>query len=143
MTTLAETAGQVFTTGLPVRWGDMDAMGHVNNAAIVTLLEEGRIRFLMSGGQWHDGLATTVILARHEIDYVRPLYYAESALASRLWITRIGNTSFVVAAEIDDAEGHIAVRAQTTLVCLAGDGSGPTPVPEAWRTSMSRYLPTG
>ncbi|MCA1835401.1 MAG: thioesterase family protein, partial [Actinobacteria bacterium] len=40
----------VFSTDVAVRWSDMDVFGHVNNACVVTLLEEARTELLFGEG---------------------------------------------------------------------------------------------
>lgn len=59
---------------LQLRWSDQDALGHVNNARIVTLMEEARIRWTREDGRTGRFEFGTVV-ASIQIDYKRPLYY--------------------------------------------------------------------
>jgi acyl-CoA thioester hydrolase len=133
-------SGELFSTDIALRWGDMDAMSHVNNAATVTLLEEARIRFITQVGaalvaQRNLG----VILARHEIDYTRPIVYSLTPVRASCWIDRIGTSSFTVGCELSH-DGQVAVKARTVLVVLTGEGT-PRPVPDDVRAMMARFLP--
>ena len=40
----------VYTTHIPIRWGDMDAMGHVNNTIYFRYAEQARIEWMDSLG---------------------------------------------------------------------------------------------
>ena len=132
----------MFTTRVPLRWGDMDSLGHVNNAVVVTLLEEGRVRFLTELGDRAPagiGSGFGLVAARHEIDYLRPLYYSPEPVELSVWIDRIGTASFTVGCEIAH-RGEPAVRAKTVVVATAADGRGSTPLPEAAREALSAHL---
>jgi len=43
---------------VPLRWGDLDAQGHVNNARFIDYLQEARADFLLGGP--HGGCRTIV-----------------------------------------------------------------------------------
>src|SRR5688572_33247763 len=64
----------------PMRWSDMDAYGHVNNVVYLTYLEEARVDMLFTIGAelGAKALSEGVLVARHEIDYRRPLVYHRS-----------------------------------------------------------------
>jgi acyl-CoA thioester hydrolase len=139
MTADAATGGEVFTTRVALRWADMDALGHLNNATSLSLLEEARLQFLLRGDSTGERL-TGILAARHEIDYVIPVFYSQQPVSVRMWIDRIGRTSFTLGAEVHDQAGALAIRCRTVMVCIAGDGSGPAPIPDDWRTELSDYL---
>ena len=52
------TASRSVEVRIPLRWADMDAYGHVNNIAVVQLLEEARVAacFLYTSPSPRDGL---------------------------------------------------------------------------------------
>lgn len=132
---------EVFETDVALRWGDMDALGHLNNAVTVTLLEEGRVRFLQHTSRGAPEREFGLVAARHEIDYVRPMYYSDKPVRLRLWIARIGTASFTFDCEIVAPDGVVSVRATTVVVALKPDGSGSQPLPDDAREHLSRYLP--
>jgi acyl-CoA thioester hydrolase len=55
------------------------------------------------------------VIARHEIDYVRPVVYHPEPLRVEMWIEQIRGASFVVRYEVFDGQ-HIAARAATQCV---------------------------
>ncbi|HCA88501.1 MAG TPA: thioesterase, partial [Streptomyces sp.] len=61
----------------PLRWSDMDAFGHVNNVVFLRYLEEARIDFMfrLAPGEGSTSFTGGSVVARHEIDYVRPLVH--------------------------------------------------------------------
>ena len=104
-----------------VRWSDMDAFGHVNNVQFLRLLEESRIAAfeqLRAGGP--SLLETGVLVARHEIEYLRPLAWSARPVQVALWVTGIGGASFDLGYEVSDAEPggpeQVFVRAASTMV---------------------------
>jgi len=99
-----------------VRFGDIDALGHVNNCRYLTYLEDARIAMfrldpIREGRDPLNGL----VIARHEIDYKRPLLFGPDLARVETWVTEMRAASFSVAYEIRDDE-HVYVRASSVLV---------------------------
>ena len=66
-------AGPVFfRLPMPVRWRDMDAFGHVNNASYLGYVEEARVQWFRSLGPDWDGAAAAPIMAAVQMNYRRP-----------------------------------------------------------------------
>ena len=105
-----------FLYDVAVRWSDMDAYGHVNNARFLTLYEEARVAMYFVGARaqgltsFEDG----IVISRHEIDYLRPVDYGE-AVRIELWISELRAASFTVAYELYD-DGVLASRARSVCV---------------------------
>ncbi|BCB87327.1 acyl-CoA thioesterase [Phytohabitans suffuscus] len=128
-----------FVYHCPVRWSDMDAYGHVNNARFLTLYEEARVAMVFVGGR-EAGMSTLeegVIIVRHEIDYLRPVDYGDP-VRIEMWIEDIRAARFTVAYELFDGE-VLASRART--VCAPYDLSEQRPrrLTEAERAFLSGY----
>ncbi|GHF35955.1 thioesterase [Streptomyces mashuensis] len=102
----------------PLRWSDMDAYGHVNNVVYLRYLEEARIDFvtrLAREGGGHGPFSAGSVVARHEIDYLRPLVHRPEPVTVETWVTRIGGGSVTVSCEVKDEE-HVYARARTVVV---------------------------
>lgn len=101
----------------PLRWADMDSYGHVNNVEYLRYLEQARVDWMFEtareAGVEQFSLGTVV--ARHEIEYKRPLVYRAAPVRVEIWVTKIGVASFTCAYEVRDEDVLYAV-AQTTLV---------------------------
>jgi len=89
----------------PVRWSDMDAYGHVNNVQFLRLMEEARIQVLSVPGAEGEPtmLETGIVVARAEIEYLRPMTYRPEPVAIDLWVTDLGGASFDIAYLFTDA----------------------------------------
>jgi acyl-CoA thioester hydrolase len=98
-----------------LRWGDMDAYGHVNNVAFLSYLEEARVDmlFVHARDQGAARLAEGVIVVRHEIDYRRPLDFRPKPVRIETWVTAIGNASFRLAYDVRDDDAVYATAATT------------------------------
>ena len=105
-----------FSYDVAVRWSDMDAYGHVNNARFLTLYEEARVAMFFVGARaqgltsFEDG----IVISRHEVDYLRPVDYGE-AVRIELWISELRAASFTVSYELFD-EDVLASRARSVCV---------------------------
>ena len=99
-----------------MRWGDMDAQGHVNNAAYLDYLQEARVDFLLSGPPvLQELLSTGVLVVSHQVEYLRPIVFSDTPLQVELWVDALGGSRFVVGYDILDG-GRLAARARTAAV---------------------------
>jgi acyl-CoA thioester hydrolase len=99
-----------------VRFGDIDVLGHVNNCRYFTYLEDARVAMfrldpMREGREPVNGL----VIARHEIDYKRPLLFGPDPVRVETWVTELRAASFSVAYEVRDDE-HVYVRASSVIV---------------------------
>ncbi|MYX94331.1 acyl-CoA thioesterase [Streptomyces sp. SID486] len=119
----------------PLRWSDMDAYGHVNNAVFLRYLEEARIDFLsLRGKESKQGS----VVARHEIDYKRQLVHRPTPVGIELWITAIKAASFTVSYEVKDDES-VYVRASTVIVPFDFETQRPRRITPEEREFLQRY----
>lgn len=92
---------------VPMRWGDMDAYGHINNVQIVRMLEEARIAAFgpprgagLPGIEPHVSLfndvpeGTMALVVDHKIRYVRTLEYRNVPAVVLVWIGAVKGASF-------------------------------------------------
>ena len=114
-----QETGESFELSLQLRWSDMDALGHVNNARIVTLMEEARLRWSRPDahtGRFEFGL----VVASLQVDYLRPVLYRPEILI-RVGAVRIGTKSFTVR-HAGYVDGQLVFDGTTVMVPLAEDG---------------------
>jgi acyl-CoA thioester hydrolase len=106
-----------------LRWSDMDAYGHVNNARFLTIYEEARVAMMFVGAraQGLDSFAEGVVIARHEVDYLRPVDYdigvgeAPPRVRVEMWVEDIRPSRFTIGYELFDGDA-VASRARSVLV---------------------------
>lgn len=124
---------------ITLRWSDLDAYGHVNNAAMFGLLEEARIHAFWrseadgasAGGE--DVPATRIfeggpsaetftLIARQQAEYLAPIPYLRDPLDIELWIGHVGGASMDVYYEIyspaEVTPRVLFARAVTTIVVI-------------------------
>jgi acyl-CoA thioester hydrolase len=101
----------------PLRWADMDAFGHVNNVAFLRYLEEARIDFMfrLAPGEGSASFTGGSVVARHEIDYLRPLVHRHEPVVVETWVTDVSAASMTVRYEVKD-ERALYARASTVVV---------------------------
>jgi len=120
------------------RWGDLDALGHVNNIKLVQYIQEA-IFDLIKEGDHEDVFPDGYMIARHEVDYRRQLHHrADQPVPLQIWVTAIGTNSYTVRTETRRA-GETIFEART--VCVARDHSTgmSRPLTDAERAHLSRH----
>lgn len=106
----------MFLTDVAVRWSDMDVYGHVNNARVVTLLEEARTELLFGEGARRGAqtLAGGVVVVELLVRYRQPLVYSANPVQVRLWVSQLRAASFALDYVVAGTDGD-AVTASTQL----------------------------
>ena len=100
----------------PMRWGDMDAQGHINNAAYLDYLQEARVAFLLSGSPvLHRLLDSGVLVTNHQLEYIKPVIFSDQPLTTALWVDAIGGSRFSIGYDVHDGD-DLAARARTGVV---------------------------
>lgn len=120
----------------PVRWRDLDAFEHVNNATYLTYLEEARLHwFAQIEGPWHTDTVAPVVAAV-QANYRRQLAWP-ATLAIELYCERVGNSSLTIAYRIVDAgDRHIVYADGNTVMVWIDSATGrPVALPESIRNA--------
>jgi acyl-CoA thioester hydrolase len=145
-----------------LRWSDLDAYGHVNNAEMLRLLEEARIIALWSADgsstevdsgeaigastavlDGRPGADTLSLIARQEIEYLAPIPYMRQPLDVQMWVARLGGASLELCYEVwSPALADPAVlyaRAATTIVLVDASSGRPRRINERERSAWLPY----
>lgn len=140
---------------LPLRWSDIDAYAHVNNAAMLGLLEEARIQAFWTAAEQsaehgpavldgRPGAETLTMVAHQEIEYVQPIPYGREPLDCELWIARLGGSSLDIQYEVFTPAGvaprRLTTRAATTVVLVDATTHQPRRITTAEREAWGPYL---
>jgi acyl-CoA thioester hydrolase len=115
-----------------VRWGDLDAFGHVNNATYLVYAQEARYA-------WSKMLE--MVVARAEVDFVAPIYTGDFYLDIEIWVNKIGNSSFGLTYEMKNGDELVA-RVKTVQVTVSMETKKSRPINDAEREFLTRYLET-
>jgi acyl-CoA thioester hydrolase len=122
-----------------IRWSDVDAYMHANNAVYATYLEECR-------DEWVDralgelGDSWDFVLARVAIDFRRELRLEDEEVVVSCTLERIGNSSVTLSEEIRTREGELSAEAEAVLVARDRELGRSRPLTEAEREAFEGVL---
>ena len=121
----------IYTGEQYVRWDDIDAFGHVNNAKYLTYIQEAR--FLWSS-------IIEMVVARAEVDYMEPIYEGGRFYDVNLWVESIGNSSFTMAYEVVGDNGVVHAKVRTVQVVISMETKKSRPLKDSEREFLNSYL---
>lgn len=132
----------------PLRWADMDMLGHVNNVTYVDYLQEARIdMFAMHAGFTGAAeLAEGVVVVRHEVEFVAPLVFRNEPVLIDVWISRIGAATFTMDYEVYDHASpgrEVYLRATSVLAPYVFAGEHPRRLTAEERAALGRFHEPG
>ncbi len=120
---------------IEIRWRDVDAYRHVNNAVYATYLEECRDELIGSALEGV-GDAWDYVLARVAINYRRELTQDDDIVVVTCVVERLGNSSITLREEIRTLGGELAAEAEAVLVARSQETGRSRPLIEAERTAF-------
>ena len=124
-----------------VRWDDIDALGHVNNAKYLTYAQEAR--FHWSFYQFYERNETPyfidMVVARAEVDFVVPIYEGGLFVDVHIWVESVGTSSFVLNYEIS-SNGVLHARIKTVQVAISMKTKKSRPLADTEREFLKEYL---
>jgi len=124
-----------------VRWDDIDAMGHVNNAKYLTFAQEAR--FLWATEEFSRAMQETsligMVVARAEIDFVAPINEGGKFVDVEITVGKIGNSSFDMLFTISDA-GKVLAKVKTVQVAVSVETMKSRPLTDKEREFLTKYL---
>jgi len=121
----------IYTGKQFVRWDDIDAFGHVNNAKYLTYIQEAR--FLWAP-------IVEMVVARAEVDYIAPIYEGGRFYDVTLWVEAIGNSSFTMGYEVIGDNGVVHAKVKTVQVAVSMETKKSRPLTDAEREFLNQYL---
>ena len=127
----------MFEIRIAIRWRDMDAYGHVNNAVYLTYLEEVRDEWL-ERALGSDGELWDFVLARVAIDFRRELSLSDDTVVARCRLDSIGTSSVRTREEIYAANGELAAEAEAVLVARDRESGASRPLTPRERAALER-----
>ena len=125
-----------FSSKVNIRFVDIDALGHVNNAVFLNFFEEGRIAWFnkLVGKNW-DWKKHGAILARNEIDYLQPLLFNDQATIE-VKCDNVGNKSISLSYTIHKNGNDIVAKGRSVLVCYDYEKDESVPVYSTWKKKL-------
>lgn len=132
----------IYTDKQFVRWDDIDAFGHVNNAKYLTYIQEARFQwsFYQYASENEKPTLVEMVVARAEVDYLVPIYEGGRFYDVNLWVESIGNSSFVMGYEVVGDNGVVHARVKSVQVAVSMETKKSRPLTEPEREFLNKYL---
>ena len=124
-----------------VRWDDIDAFGHVNNAKYLVFAQEARFHwsFVQFEGKDEQPSIVEMVVARTEVDFIEPIYEGGRFVDVHLWVDKIGTSSFGMVYEISD-NGVLFARVKSVQVMVSLETKKSRPLNDVEREFLNQYL---
>lgn len=126
---------------IEIRYGDIDAQRHVNNARYFTFMEQARLTYVMNLGLWSgaDYDQIGIILAEQSCTYLAPIVLGQEVEVG-VRTARMGSKSLEMHYSLRDAQTHQELATGISiLVAYDYQSAESIPIPTAWRSAIESY----
>jgi len=133
--------GKRFRFEMPVRWGDLDALNHVNNTVYFRYMEEARVYSLRVSGVGVLKKNRHIVLAHTSCDFLRPIVWPANLLID-MRLERVGRSSLEYHTEISmkDDGGGPCLRARNIIVGTDSETGRASPWTQAELQGMAEVF---
>lgn len=139
------------TAHVQVRWADLDGYGHVNNAALFSLLEDARVQVLwasdevetgpMAAVDGSPGAETWTVIAHQEAEYLAQIPHHRQPIQIDVWIGHLGGASVKVCYEVHSPDRAVLyARAATTVVMMNAASGRPRRLTDQERDAWEPFV---
>lgn len=124
-----------------VRWDDLDAFGHVNNASYLTFAQEARSDFVWFSrtNRGETPIMPDMVVARAEVDFIEPIYEGGIDVDVAISVERIGNSSFELLYVVS-RDGTIFAKVKTVQVAISMETMKSRPITDEEREFLLPYF---
>lgn len=119
---------------IPLRWSDLDAQGHVNNARIADYLQDARVELFSGTGLLEGG----VVVVGQQVQYRRAVEYREEPIDVELGVTGLGGARIGIGYVLRQG-GEVVAEARTALTGFDFDEQRVVRIPAGLRAELERY----
>lgn len=122
-----------------IRFADIDAMGHVNNAVYFTYFEQARIHFFATAmnRSW-DWKKLGILVAHNEIDYYKPVLLQDH-ITIKVSCMNIGSKSFTLGYHIMRGN-ELCSKGASVLVCYNHEQKQTQQIPAEWVEMLGKFM---
>lgn len=131
------TNGPIHTTKVPVRWGDFDRFGHINNASYIELVQEARAVFAMEEFVERGHAMPAAFVRSMKIDYLSAIMPDTMEVIVETQVVHIGNTSFITVQNVKDRHGSLACVIECVQITVDLQTGKPRPIEEHERKVLA------
>jgi acyl-CoA thioester hydrolase len=121
---------QTYSTGIELRFSDLDAYGHVNSAVYFTYLETARVKLFSDFFREVSQHGIFTLVARAECEFKIPITLYNEVIVT-LWLAKTGRSSFDLEYRLHDGQEKTYATARTTMVCFDSIKNKTVAVPES------------
>lgn len=125
-----------------IRFVDIDAFGHVNNAHYLTYFEQARVAYFNDIVDWkYDWSKEGIILARAEINYVMPVLFGDD-VSIQTRCSRLGTKSLDLEyrmVKTDHGKEVLLADGKTVMVAFDYTAGRSIEIPELWKQALKKY----
>jgi acyl-CoA thioester hydrolase len=132
----------IFTDKQFVRWDDIDAFGHINNAKYLTYIQEARFQwaFYQYASKGEKPTLVEMVVAKAEVEYLVPIYEGGRFYDVNLWVESIGTASFALGYEVLGDKGIVHAKVKTVQVVVSLETKKSRPLTDPERAFLTQYL---
>lgn len=123
---------RILKTKIQLRYGDLDTLGHVNNAAYLTYFELGRVMFFRKHLKSFDARTVSFVIARAELDFKKSITM-EDTVVLETYLESVGNTSFTFAHRLVSEDGETVYSTGKIIAVSISPDRKPVRVPDEIR----------
>jgi acyl-CoA thioester hydrolase len=124
-----------YSTDIELRFADLDAYGHVNNAVFFTYLETARVKLLQDKFLEFLNRGLLILVVKAECSYLQPIELTDRVVVS-MRVDRVGGSSFDLDYRIHNGAGVSFAEAKTVMVCFDQQRKKPVAVPEEFKAAL-------
>jgi acyl-CoA thioester hydrolase len=126
---------------LQIRWADLDAFKHINNAAYLVYMQEARADFTWFSriARGEEPLLADMVVARAEVDFISPIHQTGTTLDVEIYVEKVSNSSFVMVYEMSQG-GKLRAKGKTVQVGVDMETEKARRLRETEREFLNQYL---
>ena len=122
---------------IEIRWRDLDAYGHVNQAVHLTYAEEVLDDWFRTRLGRAPGTIWDYVARRTTIDYRGELRLSDREAVGTAALVRLGTTSVTASVTLCAPDGRVATEVELVVVVIDGRGGGPRPLTDDERSALA------
>jgi acyl-CoA thioester hydrolase len=126
---------------LQIRWADLDAFKHINNATYLVYMQEARADFTWFSriARGEEPLLADMVVARAEVDYIAPIHQTGTTLDVEIYVEKVSNSSFVMVYEMSQG-GTLRAKGKTVQVGVDMETEKARRLRDSEREFLNQYL---
>ncbi|WP_341236713.1 thioesterase family protein [uncultured Limnobacter sp.] len=128
---------EIYSTTVPLRWGDMDQIGHVNNTVYFRCFEQARVEWIDLLPAAIDNNPAYVVIVHTECSFLKELK-APGTVEIKVFAGEVGRSSLVQRYEMrrTDAPDVLVATGSAKMVWVSPDTGRSTPIPDRFKNTL-------